>query len=133
MVNLKYSTFVDSLVATFPEIKGKYDLVQEDIGPDILPYMAVELILEPFAKDLLEAKAAPELRRQVFAFLEEMAQSQDIEVVNLLHVGIFESWAADSETLARAWKFMGEGTKRVARDAAHRMNRGHNLPRVVSG
>ena len=37
LVNLKYSTFVDSLVATFPEIKGKYDLVQEDIGPDILP------------------------------------------------------------------------------------------------
>lgn len=130
MTDLNYSVFVDSLLAAVPEIKLQHDALQKDIGPDVLAYPAVELVLEPFVKNLLRANADADVLRRVFAFFEEMAQAQDTEVVNLLHVGIFESWAADAETLAKAWKYMGEGTKRIACDAAHRSNLGDNLPRV---
>jgi hypothetical protein len=126
--NLRYSTVVDSLLAAVPEIKQRHDALQEDTGPDILPYPTVELVLEPFVKDLLKANPDIELVRRVFAFFEEMAQAQDIEVVNLLYVGIFESWAGDPETLARAWKYMGERTRQIASDAALRLNLGENLP-----
>ena len=130
LANLRYRAFVDSLLVAVPEIKRRHDALQEDIGPDVLPYPTVELVLEPFVKDLLKANPDIELVRRVFAFFEEMAQAQDVEVVNLLHVGIFEPWAADPETLARAWKYMGERTKQIASDAAHRLNRGENLPQV---
>ena len=121
---ISYSVFVDSLLAALPEIKPQHDALQKDIGPDVLAYPAVELVLEPFVKDLLRANADPDILRRVFAFFEQMAQAQDTEVVNLLHVGIFESWAADAETLAKAWNYMGEATKRIASDAAHQSNLG---------
>ncbi|GEM_PF-905332 len=130
MSDLRYSVFMDCLLAAVPEIKHKYQVLQEDIGPDVLPYPTVELVLEPFVKHLLQANANVDLLRRVFSFFEEMARSQDIEVVNLLHVGIFESWVGDREILARAWRYMGETTKQIASDAAHRLSRGDNLPRV---
>ncbi len=131
LANLRYSAFVDSLLAAVPEIRRRHDALQEDIGPNVLPYPTVELVLEPFVKDLVKANPDIELVRRVFAFFEEMAQAQDVEMVNLLYVGIFEPWAADPETLARAWKYMGEKTKQIASDAAHRLNRGENLPRLT--
>ena len=82
----------------------------------MLPFPAVELVLEPFVEDLLKANADDDLVRGVFAFLEEMAREQDVEVVNLLHVGIVELWAGEPETLARAWKHMGIG--RIGRQSA---------------
>jgi hypothetical protein len=130
LADLHYSTFVTSLLAALPEIKRQHDALQEDIGPAVLPYPAVELVLEPFVKSILARNADDDLLRRVFVFLEEMGRAQDIEVVNLLHVGIFESWAAEPETLACAWKYMGESTKQVAIDAAHRLGRGGNLPRA---
>jgi hypothetical protein len=131
LADLRYSAVVNSLLAAVPEIKRQHDALQEDIGPDVLPYMTVGLVLKPFVQNLLTADADRDLLLRVFAFLEEMARAQDIEVVNLLYVGIFESWAGDPETLARAWKYMGESTKQIASDAAHRLNRAHNLPRVA--
>jgi hypothetical protein len=130
LADLKYSAFVDSLLAAVPEIKRRHDALQEDIGPDVLPYPAVELVLEPFVKNLLRTNADDHLLRRVFTFLEEMARAQDVEVVNLLHIGIFEPWAGDRETLARAWEYMGEITKQIATDAARRLNRGDSPPRA---
>jgi hypothetical protein len=127
--NLQYSALVDSLLIALPEIKERYDALQSEIGPDVLPYPVFELVVEPFAKSALTTNADDDLSRRAFGFFEEMARAQDIEVVNLLAVGIFEPWVADPGTLARAWKYMGESTKRIASDTAHRLKRGDNLPR----
>jgi len=127
--DLKYSALVDSLLIAVPEIKRRYDALQSEIGPDVLPYPVFELVLEPVVKSALTANADDDLSRRVFAFLEEMARVQDIEVVNLLAVGIFEPWVADPGTLGRAWKYMGESTKKLASDTAHRLKRSDNLPR----
>lgn len=129
MADLRYRAFVDSLLAALPEIRGQHDALQEDIGPEPPPHMDFGLVLKPFVGSLLKANVDKDLLRRVFAFLEEMARAQDIEVVNLLHVGIFESWAGDRETLARAWKYTGESTKQIASDVAHRLNLGDNLPK----
>jgi hypothetical protein len=112
-----------------PEIKKPYDALQVEIGPDVLPYPVFELVVEPFLKSALRANTDDDLSRRGFGFLEEMARAQDIEVVNLLAVGIFEPWVADPGTLARAWKYMGESTKKIASDTARRLSCGDNLPR----
>ena len=128
MQDLRYSVIVDSLLAAIPELRPQQDALQMEIGPDVLPFLTVELVLEPFLRGLLSANAPADTMRRVFAFLEEMAQSQNVEVVNLLYVGIFEHWAGEPETLSRAREHLGEGTRRVARDAAHRLNLRGNLP-----
>lgn len=121
MEDLRYTTFVESLLASLPEIKRKYDAVQEDIDPDVLPYLVVELVLAPLVNDLLASQADADLRRRVFVFLEEMAQTKDIEIVNLLYVGIFEPWSAEPQMFAQAFKYMGTRTKQVASNATHRL------------
>lgn len=128
MPSPQYRTFVNSLLTALPEVKSRYDLLQEQVQLNESPHMVVALVLEAFAKDVLKSKADESVRRKVFAFLEQMANSQDIEVVNLLYVGIFEDWAGEKETLAQAWKYMGTSTKQIASDAAHRLNLGDNLP-----
>jgi len=131
LADLRYATFVESLLAALPEIKARHDVLQDDIGPDVLPFPTVELVLEPFLRTLLTGNMDANLQRRAFAFLENMARSHDVEVVNLLHVGIFEHWAGESEILDHAWRHMGESTKRIATDAAHRLNCGDNLPRAA--
>lgn len=129
MPSLQYRVFVDSLLTALPQVKSRYDALQEEIRLDESPHMVMALVVEPFAKDALKSKADHGLLRKIFASLEAMASSQDLEVVNLLYVGILEIWVAEPETLARAWQYMGESTKKIARDAAHRLSCGDNLPR----
>ena len=121
-------TIVDSLLTALPEAKNRYETLQDDIGPDVLPYMIVGLVLKPVVEDALRSDADDALLQRSFAFLEEMARSQDVEVVNLLHVGVFETWVGKPEILATAWKYMGESTKDLAREVAHRLRCGDNLP-----
>jgi hypothetical protein len=127
--NLQYGALVSSLLMAVPEIKKVYDALQVEIGPDVLPYPVFELVVEPLLKSALTANTDDDLSRRGFGFLEEMARAQDIEVVNLLAIAIFEPWVVDPGTLGRAWKYMGENTKRIASDTAHRLKRGDNLPR----
>lgn len=126
---LQYSTFVNSLLTAVPELKGRYATSQDETGPDVLPHLIVGCVLKPFAKEALRSNADDILLERVFAFFEEMASSQDVEVVNLLYVGVFEAWVAEADTLSRAWKYMAENTKKIAREAAHSLRCGDNLPR----
>jgi hypothetical protein len=79
-------------------------------------------------KEALKSNVDDDLLQRVFAFFEGMASSQDIEVVNLLYVGIFEAWVGEADTLSRAWKYIGENTKKIARETAHSRRCGDNLP-----
>jgi hypothetical protein len=126
MPNLQYGTFVDTLFTVLPEVRQRYAALRDELGHNALPHIAVALTLEPLAKQALDA-ADDALLRRIFVFFEEMACSEDVEVRNLLYVGVFETWVGEPETLSRAWKYMGECTKRTASDAAHRLSCGSNL------
>jgi hypothetical protein len=128
MPDLQYGTFIDAALTALPEARQRYAALQDELGGSALPHIVVGLILEPTAKQALD-EADGSLLRRIFAFFEEMACSQDVQVRNLLYVEVFEAWVAERETLSRAWKYMGECTKNMASDAAHRLNRGNDLPR----
>jgi hypothetical protein len=128
MRNLRYGAFIDVLLTTLPEVQQRYAALKDELGDNALPHIVVALVLEPLARQALGTTDDALLRR-IFAFFEGMACSEDVEVQNLLYVGIFEAWVGERETLSHAWKYMGECTEDLASDAAHRLSCGGNLPR----
>jgi hypothetical protein len=91
-------------------------------------YPLFEEILKPRAIELLESGADDDSLKRIFSFYEEMARSQDEEVVNLLWKSILEPLASDKKLLATAWKYMGEKTKARAREIALLRGWEGNLP-----
>jgi hypothetical protein len=119
------------MLKVLPETIGRYEALQADIGPEVLPHMIVGLVLRPFLTDLLKPGSDDGVRRRAFRFLEDMACSSDPEVVNLVGVEVFEAWVSEPETLKRAWKHLLVGSRREAEDTAHGLGCGKNLPRVL--
>ena len=66
--------------------------------------------------------------KRVFNFFEEMARPSDIQVPNLLQVGIFEWLVGDKAKISVAWTYMGQETKKIARDTARIRRCQENLP-----
>lgn len=126
--NLNYATIVNQMLKSVPEIQEDFDtFLQSNMGCDV-PYSVFESVFRPFAKKALLMNWDEALIQRVLRFMEEMATSSDIEVVNLLWISVFEVWVGESETLAKAWRYMGEETKLVAIDAATRLQCKKNLP-----
>jgi hypothetical protein len=91
-------------------------------------YPLFEEILKPRVIELLEFGADDDSLKRIFSFYEEMASSQDEEVVNLLWKSILEPLASDKKLIATAWKNMGEKTKSLAREIAILRGWEGNLP-----
>ena len=130
MTDLKFREVSNLLLADFPEFRGRYE---QGLGWWQGPeppgqYVVFGFVLEPVLRELLSAGSDSALLKRIFGFFEKMASSSDIEVVNLLQVGIFESLVRERDRLAAAWKYMGEKTKGVARRIARIRDCEQNLP-----
>jgi hypothetical protein len=128
---LNYASVDKELLRAVPELEARYDKEtrwQSDVGGKPGQYDIVCFVLKPFLLESLDSSKNSALLLRVFAFFEEMARSSDIEVPNLLQVGIFESLVGQRERLATAWKFMGPETKKIARNTARIWRREENLP-----
>jgi len=115
----KYDGIQNALTERFPEIWPRierafgsyYDLDHE------LPeaYPTLEDVFKSMIWEQLDQLGADiSLLNRIFKFLEEMAESQDPEVPNLLWIAILERLAFNKNRLARAWTHMGEATKQLA-------------------
>jgi|GEM_PF-2123093 len=91
-------------------------------------YPLFEEILKPRVLELLETGADDASLKRIFFFYEEMASTHDEEVVNLLWKSILEPLASDKQLIAKAWKYMGEKTKALAREIAVLRHWEGNLP-----
>lgn len=128
--SMTYSEFDRALTGALPELKSRVERKtnqQAEAGPQ-QPYALVVLVLKPLLREQLDSQNDIGFLRRIFDFFEEMACSPDIQVVNLLQVGIFESLVREPDRLALAWKYMGKETKAVARRTARTWNREGNLP-----
>src|SRR5580704_16217022 len=100
---LTYKGIGNVLLERFPELQeefGKVDLKAEAS----LAYPLFEGFFKGFVFNLLDLNKNSPLVSRVFAFLEEMANSQDKEVVNLLWITILEYLVFDRERLTLVWK-----------------------------
>lgn len=132
MVEISYSEVLTELLGALPEIQPRYEkdvwLISDFQGKPTL-YLVFGLVLKPFLTENLELNKNSSLLTRIFEFLERMARSRDPEVVNLLGVGVLEDMLGYPDQVARAWKYMGPETKKLARKMAGISRRGANVPR----
>jgi hypothetical protein len=129
---LAYRSIRNVFLERFPELWDRiekkyaacYNLKTQIPGT----YPLFEEILKPRVIELLDSSADDDSLKRIFSFYEEMASSQDEEVVNLLWKSILEPLASDKQLIAKAWKYMGEKTKALAREIAILRGWQGNLP-----
>jgi hypothetical protein len=123
MNDLRYEELTHSLLKVLHELKERY---QQGLGwwhgPDPPgQYIVFGFVVDPVLRDLLDSNKDPAMLNRIFDFFEEMARSSDIQVPNLLQVGIFEWLAGDKAKILVAWPYMRKETKKIARDTAQRL------------
>lgn len=134
---LIYKHIRDDLLAKIPELRESieenfrsyYDLNTEMPGA----YPIFEDVIEPMVLKLTETPGNDQLLKRVFAFVEEMACSQDKEVVNLLWIALLKPFVYDREHIKSLWKYMGERTKQLATEVARSGGWQENLPHADNG
>jgi hypothetical protein len=115
------------LLERFPELQeraGKDDLKAE--AP--LAYPLFEIFFKEFFFELLETNRDNPLLSRIFSFLEEMSDSPDRDVTDLLGIAILEPLVFNRDRIRCAWKYMGEKTKNLARENAYSGGWQDNLP-----
>jgi hypothetical protein len=111
----------ERIEATF----GSYYDLKSEI-PEAYPLF--EDILQERVIELLKTGADEDSLKRIFSFYEDMAKSEDEDVVTLLSISIMEDLVYDKNLIAEAWKYMGEKTKNMAREIARSQGWEENLP-----
>ncbi|MGH9683725.1 MAG: DUF7674 family protein [Candidatus Acidiferrales bacterium] len=129
--SLVFQGIENVLLARFPELRPLvertlwyYDLKSET--PE--PYPLFEGVLKEFLFDLVDLGGDDPLLPRIFSFLEEMADSSDRNVTDLLGIAILEPLVFQPDRIRRAWKYMGSKTKELARENARSGGWLENLP-----
>jgi len=130
MQSLTFETVNDALVAVVPELREQYQKeLQWWKGERPGPYNIFGYVLNPVLTSLLKGERNDEdTLYRIFRFFEEMATSDNPEVVNLLQVEELETLVAETSLAAAAWKYMGPATKALARETAKIWHWERNLP-----
>jgi hypothetical protein len=129
---LVYENIEVLLLARLPELRAPlertfgsyYDLKTE--MPEAYPVF--EDVLQEFVFDLLDLGGDDPLLPRIFAFLEEMANSSDRNVTDLLGIAILEPLVSQRNRLESAWRYMGHKTRELARETARAGGWQQNLP-----
>ncbi len=78
--------------------------------------------------ELLESGQDETLLTRLFLFFEDMANSPDSNVSDLMRIAILENLVYRRENLRQAWKYMGPKTREFAVWEANHQGRPENLP-----
>jgi hypothetical protein len=116
---------VARMLKAFPELKAAYDnFATEDFTPGSHIVFGSG-VFTSYVVALMESGLDEERLAKLFQFVEEMAESGDDDVVNVVAVTICE-FLSGHRLLHTAWPLMGPVTSRIALEIAHGW--GHSLP-----
>lgn len=73
-------------------------------------------VLNPFLISLLESGEKEELLKRIFAFLERLANHEDVRVREVVSVTVCERLGNEKEWIERARKYMGPNTLRLCHE-----------------
>jgi len=112
----KYDEMNKELETRFPEFKNEIEEEKKHCGKDeLLTYSFYNAVLNFNIKKILKEENKKNINfiNNIFIFLEEMASSDDVEVRNLLQVGILEFLWDEKIILEKAEKLMFPKTKEI--------------------
>ena len=125
MSDLTYDNLIERLLMAVPEIRAEHEENLEWLGDDYLPHVVFGIEFNPYLTESLIAKPDDDLLSRAFAFLEEMAHSQDERVLGVLMATVCEHISGQGLAVGeRARSFMSPETKRICHHAA--IERGHS-------
>ena len=122
-----YSKVNSFLLSTIPEFRARYREEMQKRGKHPKQYIAFAALIS-MVVPALDFGGELGLLARAFDAFEEMAQSEDREVVNLLQVGFVQDLVRYPKRLAIAWERMGPETRKLTTDTARAWNREMNLP-----
>jgi hypothetical protein len=133
---LTYDRIRDALLSAFPELLkpiwntfgSEYHL--EKGLPEETPeaYPVFEDIVQKLVFELVDSGQNEGLLTRLFLFFEDMANSHDSQVSDLMRIAILENLVYRQQSLRKAWKYMGTKTKEFAVWEADHQGRRENLP-----
>ena len=109
---LHYDHVAEALVEAVPELRAAYDEERRQWGDEPPgPHVIFGDLLNPYLLTLLHTGQQKVKLRQIFAFLEELAQHEDIHIQELVAVTVCERLGDDSIALQAASRYMGARTR----------------------
>lgn len=102
MSELTYQNAVEALLRRVPEFSRDTEGWHADLPYDVFGNLGLYL------RDLFrKPRQYPELLARIFNLLNEMSESEDEELVNLVAVGVLELLTDDEHDAALAREFLG--------------------------
>jgi|SRR5215470_10950090 len=115
------------LLSSIPEFRTRYREEVQKRGKHPGQYIAFGALIS-IVVPALDFDDDPSFLAKAFGAFENMALSNDLEVVTLLQVGFVQDLVRYPKRLAKAWELMGPETRRLTSDTARAWNREMNLP-----
>lgn len=108
---MEYGNLVERLLTDIPQVRPYYEEEKDWLEED-LPHVIFGMVVTPFIiKSLQEKKNT----KTIFDFLEEMVNSNDEKVQEVLVVSVLELLIVERNIISMARSSMGEMTQQLCR------------------
>jgi hypothetical protein len=115
MSQIHYDNVVEALMEAVPELRVGYEAECRQGGDEPPgPHVIFGDVLNPYLLNLLSSDRQDAALRQVFQFLEHLANHEDIHIQELVAVTVCERLGDDLKILHRAYKYMGARTRQFS-------------------
>ena len=107
----KFHNLGEKLVEAIPELRPQYEQELKWWGDEEPgPHKIYGDLLTPYLVSLLNSDAQEEILKRIFAFLEELANHEDVHVQEVVAFSVLEQLGADEQLLQKARKYMSPKT-----------------------
>lgn len=120
MEQITFENMGERLIETVPELRSTYETEADWWGDEKPgPHIVFGDVFNPYLISLLKSCVNHEKLRQIFAFLEMLANHEDVRIQEVVAVTVCERLGANKECLTKARKYMGPTTLRFSKEIEH--------------
>lgn len=117
MNELTYENLAEKMIEAIPELAPQYQQELEWWGEEEPgAHNIYGDILTPYLISLLKSDSQEGILKRIFAFLEKLANHEDVHVQEVVAFSVCEQLGDHKELLARARKYMGVSTLRISHE-----------------
>lgn len=114
--------FMEKMQDFFPATRERYDQSVKTYGK-VLETVVIEDIFVPEVIKLLSTRKKSQLLEEIFQYIEEIVKGDNIHLINILSITMFEILGNDREILKYAKHYMGPETTMLQEKADKELGR----------